>query len=150
LLSTGGSDGKPAQDDRVPVSTTQDPKNTRQPSSNPSTDKASGGNSEKKDDRKHRLDLGDPNGSIVAAPLPIVSPALGAGIIPVLGYITPIPAKDKKFEPSVFGAAGLITDNGTRGWGLGTDLYLDKARYKVESVYAHGNIDYNLYGPRDS
>src|SRR5208283_2805761 len=34
-------------------------------------------------------------GAIVAAPLPIVSPALGAGIIPVLGYIFPLSAKDK-------------------------------------------------------
>jgi len=100
---------------------------------------------EKKDEKKHRWKL-DPNGSIVAAPLPIVSPALGAGIIPVLGYITPIPAKDKAIEPSVFGAAGLITDNGTRGWGLGTDIYLDKARYETETVYAKGNLDYNLYG----
>ena len=49
--------------------------------------------------------------------------------------------------PSTIGAGGLITDNGSRGWGLGADLYLDKARYEMESVYAHGNIDYNLYGP---
>ncbi|HMD19097.1 MAG TPA: BamA/TamA family outer membrane protein [Alloacidobacterium sp.] len=80
------------------------------------------------------------------APLPIVSPALGAGVIPIVGYITPIPAKDKGIEPSVVGAAGLITNNDSRGFGLGTDLYLKQARYELESVYAHGNLDYNLYG----
>ena len=34
-------------------------------------------------------------GSIVAAPLPMVSPALGAGIVPVLGYIFPLSTHDK-------------------------------------------------------
>jgi hypothetical protein len=73
-----------------------------------------------------------------------VSPALGTGIIPVLGYITPIPAKDQRQTPSVLGAGGLITNNGTRGFGLGADLYFDQARYELESAYAHGNLDYNL------
>ncbi len=132
----------PGQVGSAAAATPQPSKDSSQTApSNPPTDTA-----DTKDEKKHKLDFGDPNGSIVAAPLPIVSPALGAGIIPVLGYITPIPAKDKKIEPSVFGAAGLITDNGSRGWGLGTDLYIDKARYEVESVYAKGNIDYNLYG----
>src|SRR6516162_4127244 len=49
-------------------------------------------------------------GSIVAAPLPIVSPAIGAGIVPVLGYIFPLSTHDKVSPPSVVGGAGLITD----------------------------------------
>ena len=143
----GSADGGTAQADPTPAATAQDSKDAAPTSpSNPSTNKASGVASDQKDEKKHKWDLGDPNGSIVAAPLPIVSPALGSGIVPVLGYITPIPAKDKKIEPSTFGAGGLITNNGTRGWGLGADIYIDKARYEVESVYAHGNIDYNLYG----
>jgi Omp85 superfamily domain len=101
-------------------------------------------NEEKKKDKKKKKS--DHAGSFVVAPLPIVSPALGAGIIPVLGYITPIPAADRAFEPSVIGAGGLITNDGSRGFGIGADLYLDKARYELESVYAHGNLDYNLYG----
>ncbi|MGA8736194.1 MAG: hypothetical protein WB558_19910 [Terriglobales bacterium] len=44
-------------------------------------------------------------GSIVAAPLPISSPAIGSGIIPVLGYIFPFSTKDKISPPSVVGAA---------------------------------------------
>jgi hypothetical protein len=107
-----------------------------------------GQNSETKEDKKKekKEKKSDRAGSFVIAPLPIVSPALGAGVIPIAGYITPIPAKDKKLEPSVVGAAGLITNNGSLGFGLGTDLYLKQARYEVESVYAHGNLDYNLYG----
>jgi Omp85 superfamily domain len=137
--------------DRLSVAEAQDAQGATQPPSsnphsNPSADNPAGRQGRKKQDKKHKWHLGGPNGSIVAAPLPIVSPALGAGIIPVLGYITPIPAKDKVIEPSVVGAGGLITNNGTRGFGLATDLYLDKARYEVETAYAHGNIDYNLYG----
>jgi len=144
-----GADGGPTQAGPAPAATApQDSKDTAQTSpSNPSTDKASGNDSDKKDkdEKKHKWQL-DPNGSWVVAPLPIVSPALGSGIVPVLGYITPIPAKDRAVTPSVLGAGGLITNDGTRGFVVGADLYLDKARYEVESVYAHGNIDYNLYG----
>lgn len=85
-------------------------------------------------------------GAIVAAPLPIVSPAIGSGIIPVLGYIFPISEKDKVSPPSVIGAAGLITDDGSRGFGLYGDLYFKEDRYETTALYGHGNIDYNLYG----
>jgi hypothetical protein len=45
----------------------------------------------KKDDKemKHH------RGALVVAPLPIVSPAFGSGIIPVAGYIFPFQEKDK-------------------------------------------------------
>jgi hypothetical protein len=54
--------------------------------------------------------------------------------------------KSKGSEPSVIGAGGLITNNGTRGFGLYSDLYLKGGLYEVKAAYAHGNIDYNLYG----
>src|SRR5664279_3548994 len=85
-------------------------------------------------------------GSIVAAPLPIVSPALGAGIIPVLGYIFPLSEKDKISRPSAVGAGGLITDNGTRGFGVGGQLFMKENRYQVQGGFADGHLNYNLYG----
>lgn len=85
-------------------------------------------------------------GAIVAAPLPIVSDAVGAGIIPVLGYIFPFSKNDKISPPSVVGAAGLITDNGSRGFALGADLYMKENKYEVTTIYAHGNVNYDLYG----
>jgi hypothetical protein len=85
-----------------------------------------------------------PRGAIVAAPLPIVSPAIGTGIVPVLGYIFPLDKNDKVSPPSIIGGAGLITDDGSRGFGLYGDLYLKEDRYEVTSLYGHGNIDYNL------
>jgi Omp85 superfamily domain len=85
-------------------------------------------------------------GSIVAAPLPISSPAIGSGIIPVLGYIFPFSTKDKISPPSVVGAAGLITNNGSRGFAIGAQLYMKEDRYRITGGYVHGNIDYNIYG----
>jgi len=84
--------------------------------------------------------------SIVAAPLPIVSPAIGSGIVPVLGYIFPFSKNDKISPPSTVGAAGLITNNGSSGFGLGAQLFMEENRYAITSLYVHGNVDYNLYG----
>ncbi len=39
---------------------------------------------------------------LVVAPLPLSSPAIGSGIIPVLGYIFPFSSKDKISPPSTF------------------------------------------------
>jgi hypothetical protein len=85
-------------------------------------------------------------GSFVVAPLPIVSPAIGNGVIPVVGYIFPFSKNDKISPPSTIGAGGLITDNGTRGYFLGGQLFFDKNKYEVTAGYAHGNVNYNIYG----
>jgi Omp85 superfamily domain len=85
-------------------------------------------------------------GAIVVAPLPISSPAIGSGVIPVLGYIFPFSTKDKTSPPSVIGAAGLITNNGSRGFVLGAQLYLKENRYRITTGFARGNINYNIYG----
>jgi hypothetical protein len=85
-------------------------------------------------------------GSIVPAPVPISSPAVGTGIVPGLGYIFQFSKNDKVSPPSVVGAAGLFTDNGSRGFGVGADLYMKENTYEVTALYAHGNVNYNLYG----
>ena len=85
-------------------------------------------------------------GAIVVAPLPISSPAIGSGIVPVLGYIFPFSTKDKISPPSIVGTAGLITNNGSRGFIVGAQLYIKQNRYRITSAYARGNIDYNIYG----
>ena len=83
---------------------------------------------------------------LVVAPLPISSPAIGSGITPVLGYIFPISKKDKVSPPSVVGAAGLITDNGSRGFVVGGQIFFKENKYEITSGFVHGNINYNIYG----
>ena len=85
-------------------------------------------------------------GAFVVAPLPISSPAIGSGIVPVVGYIFPFSTKDKVSPPSTIGAAGLITDNGSRGFAIGGQFFLKENTYEITTGFAHGNVDYNIYG----
>jgi hypothetical protein len=85
-------------------------------------------------------------GSFVVAPLPISSPAIGSGIIPVLGYIFPFSANDKVSPPSTIGVAGLITNNGSRGFAIGGQLFLKQNTYEITSGFIHGNVNYDIYG----
>jgi hypothetical protein len=98
---------------------------------------------EKPPKKKNKI---EERGAIVVAPLPISSPAVGSGIIPVLGYIFPFSTKDKVSPPSTIGAAGLITNNGTRGFAVGGQLFLKENTWEITSGYVHGNVDYNIYG----
>jgi hypothetical protein len=83
---------------------------------------------------------------VVVAPLPLSSPAIGSGIIPILGYIFPFSSKDKVSPPSTIGVAGLITDNGSRGFGVGGQLFLKENTYEITAGFVHGNVNYNIYG----
>jgi hypothetical protein len=85
-------------------------------------------------------------GAIVVAPLPISSPALGSGIVPVLGYIFPLSTRDKISPPSTIGVAGLITSNGSRGFAIGGQLFFKQNTYEVTAGFAHGNVNYDIYG----
>jgi hypothetical protein len=85
-------------------------------------------------------------GAFVVAPLPISSPAIGSGIVPVLGYIFPFSTRDKVSPPSTVGVAGLITNNGSRGFAIGGQFFLKQNTYEITSGYARGNVDYNIYG----
>ena len=85
-------------------------------------------------------------GSFVIAPLPISSPALGSGIVPVLAYIFPLDRSDKTSPPSLIGAAGLVTDNGTRGFVAAGELYFKENTYRTAAAFARGNLNYDLYG----
>jgi Omp85 superfamily domain len=110
--------------------TTGEPKTQEKPSADAaSPEPTSTGKKEKKKKR----------GAIVIAPLPISSPAIGTGIVPVVGYIFPFSTKDKISPPSVIGGAGLVTDNGAQ-------LYLKEDRYRITAGFARGNVDYNIYG----
>jgi hypothetical protein len=85
-------------------------------------------------------------GSIVAAPIPISSPAIGSGVIVAGGYIFPLRKSDKVSQPSTIGTAVLITDNGSRGWGLGGEFYIKQDTYHITTIYFRGNINYDFYG----
>jgi outer membrane protein assembly factor BamA len=64
----------------------------------------------------------------------------------VLGYIFPFSTKDKVSPPSTIGAAGLVTDNGSRGFAVGGQLFFKENTYELTTGYVHGNVNYNIYG----
>jgi hypothetical protein len=119
---------------------------SQQPAAAPTREAKPKEKSKKKDENNDDENKKQHSRAFVVAPLPIVSPAIGSGIVPVVGYIFPFQVNDKTSPPSVVGAAGLITNNGSRGFGLGGDLYLQQTRYELKSIYLRGNVDYNLYG----
>ena len=85
-------------------------------------------------------------GSFVVAPLPISSPALGTGIVPIFGYIFPFRKDDHVSPPSVVGMAGIVTNNGSRGFAAYADLYMKEKTYRITAAYLRGNLNYDLYG----
>ena len=85
-------------------------------------------------------------GSIVAAPIPIASPAIGSGVVLAGGYIFSLRKSDTVSQPSTVGAAVLITDNGSRAWGSGGEFYFQQDTYHLTAIYFRGNINYDFYG----
>jgi len=85
-------------------------------------------------------------GEFVVAPIPMSSPAVGSGLIPVLGYIFPLSKNDKVSPPSVISAAGLITDNGSRAFAVGGQVFIKQDSYRITTAFFQGNLNYNLYG----
>jgi hypothetical protein len=85
-------------------------------------------------------------GAIVVAPLPISSPAVGSGIVPILGYIFPFNAKDEVSPPSVIGVAGVITNNGSQGFVAGGQLYLKEDTYRITIGFGRAELNYGIYG----
>ena len=132
-----------AAQDNSPKPAAQDPQSTTPPTAaaqdSQSTAPAKPATKPKKEKKPER-------GAFVVAPLPISSPAIGTGIVPVLGYIFPFSTKDKVSPPSTIGAAGLVTDNGSRGFAVGGQLFFKENTYELTSGYVHGNVDYNFYG----
>ena len=64
----------------------------------------------------------------------------------MVGYIFPLSLKDKKSPPSVIGAAGLLTNNSSRGFALIGQFFMKEDTYELTAGYVHGNLDYNIYG----
>ena len=85
-------------------------------------------------------------GKIVAAPIPISNAALGTGIIPVVSYIFALSKEDKISPPSVVGAAGLITDNGSRALALAGQLYVKHNTSIITAAFVRGHLNYDFYG----
>ncbi len=85
-------------------------------------------------------------GSIVIAPIPVSSPAVGSGLLLVAGYVFKLNPQDKLSPPSVLGTAGAYTNNGTVAGAIGGRLYYDENKYQTTFVMGQGRINYDFFG----
>jgi Omp85 superfamily domain len=125
------------------IETSRDSSGSQNAAKNPNDETPKASEPEKPAEKKKKKQS---RGSIVVAPLPISSPAIGSGIVPIAGYIFPLRTKDTVSPPSVIGGAGLITNNGSAGFALGADLYMRQDTYQITTGFARGNINYDIYG----
>src|SRR6266850_893594 len=88
----------------------------------------------------------DKRGSIIVAPIPISSPAFGSGLLLITAYVFKWDENDKKSPPSWLGAAGVFTNNGTRGLALGGKLYLKENKYQTTFAVAKGHANLDFFG----
>ena len=85
-------------------------------------------------------------GQLVIAPIPATSPAVGTGLILVLGYVFKLNQDDKLSPPSVIGAVGAFTNNGSRGGGVGGRLYFGENKYQTTFAVGKGRVNYDFFG----
>lgn len=85
-------------------------------------------------------------GTLVIAPIPISSPAVGSGLILAVGYVFKLNPDDKLSPPSTVGLAGVFTSSGTRGGALGGHLYFSENKYQTTFALAKGRVNFDFYG----
>lgn len=95
------------------------------------------------DEAKHKKKRG---GSFVPAPIPIISPTFGTGIILGLGYVFQVKESDKVSLPSTIGGAAAFTNSGTRGFALGANLNFGENKYSATFALGKGRASYDFYG----
>jgi hypothetical protein len=85
-------------------------------------------------------------GELAVAPIPVIDPTIGNGLAVVGMYAYRLQAEDKVSPPSVFGAGGFRTSNGSWAFGGGAKLYLKRDRFRILGGGATARLNYNFYG----
>jgi len=71
---------------------------------------------------------------------------VGTGLILAAGYVFKLNQNDKLSPPSVLGAVGAFTNNGSRGGGVGGRLYFGENKYQTTFAVAKGRVNYDFFG----
>ena len=85
-------------------------------------------------------------GEWLIAPIPINSPAIGAGLEFGFARLFPFNKKDEVSPASAVGVAGVFTNNGSRAIAFGGKLYLKEDRYRVTAGLAKASMNFDIYG----
>src|SRR5262249_13900779 len=85
-------------------------------------------------------------GEWVIAPIPINSPAIGAGLQWAVIRVFPLNKQDEISPPSSVGIGGVFTNNGSRAVALGGKLYLKEDKYRLTTAAGNADINLDVYG----
>ncbi|TMV08808.1 hypothetical protein FGK63_06720 [Ruegeria sediminis] len=94
------------------------------------------------DDYSKDETVGFRRGSIVVAPIPFSNPTIGSGLVLGAGYLFQL---DEGSDPSVIGAGGLRSDNGSMAGAAAINLNLADNRWNVEAIYGKADVQYDLF-----
>ena len=130
----GGEDNVPSSDGNA-VAETQDPQASKpkETEAQATAKAAEAKSSEKK-------------GEWLFAPIPISSPAIGSGLEWAVARLFPFNKRDEVSPASAVGVAGIFTNNGSRGFAMGSKLYLKEDRFRVTAAIAHAKVNFDVYG----
>ncbi len=82
----------------------------------------------------------------VLAPIPINSPAIGAGLEWAVGRVFPLNKRDEISPPSLVAVGGLVTNNGSRAVAVGGRFYLKQDKYRVVTAFGTAGVNGDFYG----
>jgi hypothetical protein len=85
-------------------------------------------------------------GQLIIAPIPITSPAVGSGLVLVVGYVFKVNQEDKLSPPSTVGLVGAFTSSGSRGGGIGGRLYFSENKYQTTFAIVKGRVNFDFFG----
>src|SRR4051812_12682279 len=88
----------------------------------------------------------DKKGSWLFAPIPINSPAIGAGLQWAVARVFPMNKKDEISPPSTVGIGGVFTNNGSRAVAIGGRLYLKEDKYRFATAFGNADVNLDIYG----
>lgn len=81
--------------------------------------------------------------NFLVVPIPMSNPTIGSGgaLAGAMLFKT-----DEKSKPSMIGAAGFYTSNGSWGGGAMADIIFDEDRYEAKLSGGYANVSYDFYG----
>ncbi|HEY7293068.1 MAG TPA: BamA/TamA family outer membrane protein [Vicinamibacterales bacterium] len=85
-------------------------------------------------------------GEPVIAPLPLVNPTIGSGLIVIAGYLYRLNPDDHTTPPSGTFVGGFGTDNHSWGVMAGQEFHFGRDRVRVEAAGAYASVHYDFFG----
>lgn len=83
---------------------------------------------------------------LIIAPVPGYSPQLGWMLSGMAGYFMDLDKQNPDTKPTIIGAFGMISENDSYVYGVGTYLHLFGDKLRVKAGAGYSDINYRYYG----